>query len=368
MSTASSPGRWTARTAVTPAEQGAAPLRLPPRWLLGGLAAGLAAVTVAALCIGAYAVEPSELWAAWIAPASDPAGLRIRAVLVDIRLPRVVLALLLGGALGASGAALQAIFRNPLADPGLIGVSSGAALGAATAIVGLPLLGGAALTHAVGPALLPLAAFGGALLVTVMVYRLAARRGCVSLPLLLLAGIAINALATALIGLMLYLATDAQQRTLTFWSLGSAGGAQWRTLAVVAPPALLGCAWLLRMRGALTALQLGDAAAAHLGVPVRRVQKQVLAAAALAVSALVSCTGVIGFIGLVAPHGVRLLCGPDQRTVMPGAMLLGALLTVGADLAARTLAAPADIPLGVLTALFGAPFFMLLLARRRGTL
>ncbi|WP_197336337.1 iron chelate uptake ABC transporter family permease subunit, partial [Ralstonia solanacearum] len=126
MSTASSPGRWTARTAATPAEQGTAPLRLPPRWLLGGLAAGLAAVTVAALCIGAYAVEPSELWAAWIAPASDPAGLRIRAVLVDIRLPRVVLALLLGGALGASGAALQAIFRNPLADPGLIGVSSGA--------------------------------------------------------------------------------------------------------------------------------------------------------------------------------------------------------------------------------------------------
>jgi len=216
--------------------------------------------------------------------------------------------------------------------------------------------------------LLPLTAFGGALLVTAIVYRLAASRGNVSLPLLLLAGIAINALATALIGLMLYLATDAQQRTLTFWSLGSVGGAQWRTLAMVGPLALAGTAWLLRMRGALTALQLGEDAAAHLGVPVRRVQRQVLGMSALAVGVLVSCTGVISFIGLVAPHGVRLLCGPDQRVVMPGAMLLGALLTVGADLAARTIAAPADVPLGVLTALFGAPFFILLLARRRGTL
>jgi len=345
---------------------GAEPLRVAAGPAMAVLALLLVITTVAALCIGAYAITPQQMWDALTnGPSADA---QTRAVLLDIRAPRVLLALLLGGALGASGAALQAIFRNPLADPGLIGVSSGAALGAATAIIGLPLIGGAALAHALGPLLLPVTAFGGALLVTVIVYRLAASHGQISLPLLLLAGIAINALATALIGLMLYLATDAQQRTLTFWSLGSVGGAQWRTLAIVGPLAVIGTAWLLRMRSALTALQLGDAAAGHLGVPVLRLQRQVLGMSALAVGALVSCTGVINFIGLIAPHGVRLLCGPDQRIVMPGAMLLGALLTVGADLAARTIAAPADVPLGVLTALFGAPFFMLLLERRRGTL
>lgn len=348
---------------------GAEPMRLPAGTTLAALGGLLVLTTVAALGIGAYAITPQQMWAVLASPdAADP---QARAVLLEIRLPRVLLAVLLGGTLGTAGAALQAIFRNPLADPGLIGVSSGAALGAATAIIALPLAGGAALAQAVGPALLPLAAFGGALLVTAAVYRLATGAGrgvSLPLPLLLLAGIAINALAGALIGLMLYLASDAQQRSLIFWNLGSVGGARWHTLAVAGPLAVLGCAWLLRLRGALTALQLGEAEAAHLGVPVRRVQRQVLGMSALAVGALVSCTGVIGFIGLVAPHGVRLLCGPDQRVVMPGAMLLGALLTVGADLAARTIAAPADIPLGVLTALFGAPFFMLLLARRRGTL
>ncbi|WP_010094605.1 FecCD family ABC transporter permease, partial [Burkholderia ubonensis] len=195
-----------------------------------------------------------------------------------------------------------------------------------------------------------------------------ASRGRLALPLLLLAGIAINALAGAAIGLLTFAANDAQLRTLTFWSLGSLGGAQWPALAAVTPCVAIGCALLARERDALNALQLGETEALHLGVPVQRLKRRVLVAVALAVGALVSCAGIIGFIGLVAPHCIRLACGPDQRIVMPGAALLGALLTLAADLAARTVAAPAEIPLGVLTALLGAPFFLALLWKNRGAL
>ncbi|MDN7671045.1 iron ABC transporter permease [Burkholderia oklahomensis] len=337
-------------------------------WTLAALVAALAVTSVAALCIGAFRLAPAQLLDALAAPdarlASDPALRQARAVLLDIRAPRVVLALFVGAGFGAAGAAMQALFRNPLADPGLIGVSSGAALGASALIVLGPLV--AAAPVALG--FLPAAAFGGALAVAALVYRLAITRGRLALPLLLLAGIAINALAGAAIGLLTYVADDAQLRSLTFWSLGSVGGAQWRMIAAVAPFALAGCALLARERHALNALQLGETEALHLGVPVQRVKRRVLVGTAMCVGALVSCTGAIGFIGLVAPHCVRLAAGPDQRIVMPGAALLGALLAVAADLAARTLAAPAEIPLGILTALIGAPFFLALLWKRRGAL
>ncbi|WP_322066412.1 FecCD family ABC transporter permease [Burkholderia ubonensis] len=334
--------------------------RLAP-FALAALAVLVAAAAVAALCVGAYRIPPAELWAAL---TGDAAAQQARAVLLDIRAPRVVLALLVGGGFGAAGAAMQALFRNPLADPGLVGVSSGAALGATTTIV----LGPALFAASAGAAVLPFAAFAGALAVAALVYRLAASRGRLALPLLLLAGIAINALAGATIGLLTFAANDAQLRTLTFWSLGSLGGAQWPALAAVTPCVAIGCALLARERDALNALQLGETEALHLGVPVQRLKRRVLVAVALAVGALVSCAGIIGFIGLVAPHCIRLACGPDQRIVMPGAALLGALLTLAADLAARTVAAPAEIPLGVLTALLGAPFFLALLWKNRGAL
>ncbi|KWK87637.1 FecCD family ABC transporter permease [Burkholderia ubonensis] len=334
--------------------------RLAP-FALVALAVLVAAAAVAALCVGAYRIPPAELWAAL---TGDAAAQQARAVLLDIRAPRVVLALLVGGGFGAAGAAMQALFRNPLADPGLVGVSSGAALGATTTIV----LGPALFAASAGAAVLPFAAFAGALAVAALVYRLAASRGRLALPLLLLAGIAINALAGAAIGLLTFAANDAQLRTLTFWSLGSLGGAQWPALAAVTPCVTIGCALLARERDALNALQLGETEALHLGVPVQRLKRRVLVAVALAVGALVSCAGIIGFIGLVAPHCIRLACGPDQRIVMPGAALLGALLTLAADLAARTVAAPAEIPLGVLTALLGAPFFLALLWKNRGAL
>ncbi|WP_240702058.1 FecCD family ABC transporter permease [Trinickia terrae] len=335
--------------------------------MLAALAVLLTASMLAAVCIGAYRVTPIEVLTAL---AADPANTQnealqqIRSVILNIRLPRVLLAVLVGIGFGAAGSALQALFRNPLADPGLIGVSSGAALGASTLIVLGPLLFAA--PAALG--WLPVAAFAGALAVAALVYRLATSRGRLALPLLLLAGIAINALTGAAIGLLTYVADDAQLRSLTFWSLGSLGGAQWGMLGAVLPLGLLGTAWLYRQRNALNALQLGETEALHLGVPVYAVKHSVLVASAMCVGALVSCTGAIGFIGLVAPHCVRLACGPDQRVVMPGAMLLGASLTVLADLAARTLAAPAEVPLGILTALLGAPFFLALLWKSRSRL
>jgi iron complex transport system permease protein len=335
--------------------------------MLAALGALLAASVLAAVCIGAYRVTPLQVLAAFTrhsAVAEDSTLQQVRAVLLNIRLPRVVLALAVGAGFGAAGSALQALFRNPLADPGLIGVSSGAALGAATLIV----LGPGLVAGSAGFGALPIAAFAGALAVAALVYRLGASHGRLALPLLLLAGIAINALAGAAIGLLTYVADDAQLRSLTFWSLGSLGGAQWGMLGAVLPLALAGVVSLMRQRDALNALQLGETEAQHLGVPVHAVKRRVLVAAALCVGALVSCTGVIGFIGLVAPHCVRLACGPDQRVVMPGAMLVGAGLTVLADLAARTLAAPAEVPLGILTALLGAPFFLTLLWKRRGRL
>ncbi|WP_071331868.1 FecCD family ABC transporter permease [Burkholderia contaminans] len=328
---------------------------------LAALACLVCAMSVVALCVGAYRIPLAEAWAAL---TGDAAAQQARAVLLDIRSPRVALALLVGGGFGATGAAMQALFRNPLADPGLVGVSSGAALGATTMIVLGPVLSAA---H-VSAAALPVAAFAGALAVAALVYRLAASRGRLALPLLLLAGIAINALVGAAIGLLTFVADDAQLRSLTFWSLGSLGGAQWPALAAIAPCVAIGGALLARERDALNALQLGETEALHLGVPVQRLKRRVLVAVALAVGALVSCSGIIGFIGLVAPHCVRLVCGPDQRVVLPGAALFGALLTLTADLAARTVAAPAEIPLGVLTALLGAPFFLALLWKSRGAL
>ncbi|ASL47663.1 Hemin transport system permease protein HmuU [Burkholderia sp. AD24] len=340
--------------------------RRTARLLLGTLAIALGLATLAAICIGAYRIGPALVWSALLATpaelANNPALQQARAVLLQIRVPRVVLALLVGAGFGSAGSALQALFRNPLADPGLIGISSGAALGASTLIVLGPMVGALSLVW------LPAAAFLGALTVAALVYRLAAARGRLALPLLLLAGIAINALAGAAIGLLTYLADDAQLRSLTFWSLGSLGGAQWPVLGAVAPFVVIGALVIARNSHALNALQLGETEAQHLGVPAQAVKRTVLVASALGVGALVSCTGVIGFIGLVAPHCVRLACGPDQRVVMPGAMLLGATLTVLADLAARTVAAPAEVPLGILTALLGAPFFLALLWRSRSQL
>ncbi|WP_322044485.1 iron ABC transporter permease [Paraburkholderia sp. J67] len=337
----------------------------------------LALAILAGVCMGAYPVSPAALWQALLAGDLHAGAQADRSalVLLELRVPRVALALLVGAGFGAAGSALQALLRNPLADPGLIGVSSGAALGASLLIV----FGSVLLPHlaAYWPAvfaggmapgsgqLTAVAAFVGALGVTLGVYRISSSNGRVVLPILLLAGVAANALAGAVIGTLSYVATDAQLRSLTFWSLGSLADAKWSTLCAIAPFVIVGVLTIAAHTRALNAMQLGELEAHYLGVPVRRVKHAILLATALAVGALVSSTGQIGFIGLVAPHCIRLSCGPDQRVVLPGSMLLGALLTVAADLVARTLVAPAEIPLGVLTALLGAPFFIVLILRSR---
>lgn len=346
---------------------GRVPGRVPARLALPALAAALAAAALAALGAGAVSIPPAEAAALLLqgaGPGADPAATAREAVLTSIRLPRVLLGMLTGAGLALAGAALQGLFRNPLADPALIGVSAGAALAATVVIVmGAVWLPG--LTRALGYYTLPLAAFAGGLAVALAVYRLANFEGRTSLAVMLLAGIAANALAMACVGLFTFIASDEQLRNLTFWNLGSLAGATWPVLWAIAPPVALAAAGLTRCAGALNAFALGEAAAGHLGVAVQRVKLGVVVLSALAVGVLTAVTGIIGFIGLVAPHLVRLACGPDHRVVLPGSALLGAILVVSADLAARTLAIPAELPIGVLTAVLGVPFFLVLLARQR---
>jgi len=284
-------------------------------------------------------------------------------ILGQIRLPRTLLGLLVGAVLALCGVAMQGLFRNPLADPGLIGVSSGAALGAAIAIVGGAALGG--LPQAFAPYLLSACAFAGGLVVTSLVYRLGRRDGETHVATMLLAGIALTALAGAAIGLFTYLADDATLRTLTFWNLGSLNGASyprlWPLLLVTAAVAL----WLPRRAKALNALLLGESEARHLGFAVERIKAELVFCTALGVGAAVAAAGMIGFIGLVVPHLVRLLVGPDHRVLLPASALAGASLLLLADLAARLVLAPAELPIGIVTALIGAPFFLYLLLRGR---
>ncbi|MCV6104381.1 FecCD family ABC transporter permease [Pseudomonas aeruginosa] len=294
----------------------------------------------------------------------DGAGLaQAEMILGQIRLPRTLLGLAVGAVLALSGVAMQGLFRNPLADPGLVGVSSGAALGAALAIVFGASLGG--LPAFLAPYLLSLCAFGGGLGVTWLVYRLGRRDGQTSVATMLLAGIALTALSGAVIGLFTYLADDATLRTLTFWNLGSLNGASYPRLWPLLLVALLVACWLPRRADALNALLLGESEARHLGFDVERLKAELVLCTALGVGGAVAAAGMIGFIGLVVPHLIRLVAGPDHRTLLPASMMAGAILLLLADLLARLALAPAELPIGIVTALIGAPFFLYLLLRGR---
>lgn len=284
-------------------------------------------------------------------------------ILGQIRMPRTLLGLAVGAVLALCGVAMQGLFRNPLADPGLIGVSSGAALGAAIAIVGGAAMGG--MPELFAPYLLSLCAFLGGLVVTALVYRLGRRNGQTSVTTMLLAGIALNALAFACIGLFTYLADDATLRTLTFWNLGSLNGASYARLWPLLLVTLAVALWLPRRAQALNALLLGESEARHLGVAVERLKRELVFCTALGVGAAVAAAGMIGFIGLVVPHLVRLLVGPDHRVLLPASALAGASLLLLADLFARLILSPAELPIGIVTALIGAPFFLYLLLRGR---
>ncbi len=286
-------------------------------------------------------------------------------VLWNIRMPRIALGVLVGAALGISGAAMQGLFRNPLADPGLIGVSSGGAMGAMFVIVGWSHLFGS-MPETLAPIALPASAMIGGILVTFLIYNIAKVGGRTNVAMMLLTGIAINSLGGAFMGFMVFLSTEEELRTFTFWSFGSLGMASWNRLGAASIFIILPFSIIFAFARPLNAFLLGEAEAHHLGVNIQRVKRFLIVLAAGMVGASVALCGIIGFVGLVVPHIVRTLIGPDHFTLFPGAALMGALLLLVADLAARNVVSPAELPIGVITALLGAPFFLgLLLSSKR---
>lgn len=343
-------------------------MRPSRRLALPLLALLLIVVVLLAVGIGAVSIHPEQVLAILLKQLGIQTAISFEArqesVLMVIRLPRVVMGVLIGATLAVSGASIQGLFRNPLADPGLIGISSGAALTAALMIVfGTTAL--SSITALLGSLALPLAAFVGGVAATLLIYRLATLGGRTSVTTMLLAGIAINALCGAAIGMMTYVATDDQLRDITFWSLGSLGRANWNIVAALVPLTLLTLLPLPFLARSLNAMLLGEAEAGHLGVNVERVKLAVIILVALGVGAGVAAAGIIGFLGLVVPHLIRLAFGPDHRLLLPASALLGASLLVVADLLARTVAVPAEVPIGIVTALVGGPFFLWLLLRDR---
>ena len=279
-----------------------------------------------------------------------------------VRIPRVLLGLLVGAALGISGTAIQGIFRNPLAEPGLIGISSGASLMAVIIIVlEISLL--SSLSNLLGYYLLAFGAFSGAGIAALIVYQISRNDGKSNVATMLLAGIAINALAGALTGLITFAADDQQLRNITFWMLGSLGGATWETVIAVTPFILIPVLVLPRLGKALNAFALGEVQAAQLGLKVGLIKRNIVILATMAVGAAVSVSGIIGFVGLLVPHTIRLIIGVDNKHVLPASAMFGALMLTLADMLCRTVIAPIELPIGVITALLGTPLFLYILIK-----
>ena len=331
------------------------------------LIAGVFAVALLATTVGAAGIPLPRLAAALglnIANA-DPAMLaRDQLVLWSIRIPRIAVAGMIGGLLALSGAIMQGLFRNPLADPALVGVSSGGAFAAASAIVISDSAWGASFRF-LQFELLPIAAFAGSLLTTTVLYKIASREGRTSVAIFLLAGLAIAAIANAGIGLLVFVADDRQLRDITFWLLGSLSGATWPKAGIVAPVALLALLAIPLIARGLDVLVLGEAEAFHTGVDVERLKKISIVLISAMTGVAVSICGVVGFVGIVVPHLLRIVIGPGHRMLLPASVCLGAILLIGADTIARVLAAPAEVPIGILTAALGAPFFLFILLRQR---
>jgi iron complex transport system permease protein len=329
--------------------------------LLPALTVLLAISALAGVGIGAVRIAPEQSVAIvldHLGVSTDVEYTRQQdAIVWAIRMPRVILAMLVGSALSVSGAALQGMFRNPLADPGLIGVSSGAALGA---------VGSVALSISVfGVLTLPVFAFAGGVIASIAVYAIARHEGRTEVVTLVLTGIALNTVAGAGTGLLTYVASEDQLRAVVFWSLGSLGGATWSAVEAATPFILLGLVLIPRWGGALNLFVLGEREARHLGVDTERVRLELILVTALMTGAAVAVAGVIGFVGLIVPHVLRLIAGPNHRVLLPACALGGATLVLLADLLSRTIVSPAELPLGVITALMGGPFLLVLMLRTR---
>lgn len=287
----------------------------------------------------------------------QPSAPRADAALWEVRFPRVVLGLLVGMALGTAGALMQGVFGNPLAEPSVIGVSAGAAVGAFLVIVTSVTI--------VGTWTVPVAAFMGGFLATLLVYGLARSGGRTEVVTLVLVGIAVNAFAGAAIGLLTFVAENDALRSIAFWNLGSLSRATWEAVVAVLPFVLVGVTAAIWYAPALDLLSLGERAARHLGVDVERLRLVLITVIAALVGAGVAFTGIIAFVGLVVPHLVRIVTGPAHRVLIPASALGGAIVVVLADLIARTAIENQELPLGVLTALVGGPFFFWLVRRTR---
>ncbi|MBC7831385.1 MAG: iron ABC transporter permease [Hyphomicrobium sp.] len=326
----------------------------------------LALAAFASLAVGPTGISIGSLpraIAAALGHAADANAAREQLVLIDIRLPRTLLAMLVGASLAMAGAMMQGMFRNPLADPALIGVSSGAAL-AAVATIALGHGIAAPVLQPLGVYVLPVAAFLGGIVTTGALVLVAGRHGQLMVGTLLLAGIAIAALTTALTGLIAFSSDDRELRDLTLWQLGSLGGANWPRVVAILPFVLLVLVLTPRLVRGLNGFLLGEAEAFHLGIDVERTKRDVVIVSAASVGAAVAVAGIIGFAGIVVPHIVRLLVGPDHRIVLPGSAMLGAVLMLLADIAARMLVRPAELPIGIVMAIIGAPLFLHLILKR----
>ncbi|WP_223115677.1 FecCD family ABC transporter permease [Paracoccus amoyensis] len=329
-------------------------------WLLAG---ALILASITSLQVGATDVTLSAMLSK-LAQGEALSHME-RVVLIDIRLPRLAMGVLVGGALAVSGTVMQGLFRNPLADPGIVGISMTAGLGAIVSIV----LGGLLpvwITGLTGNYLTPIAAFLFALGTTILLYRVSTRHGRTSVATMLLAGIALGALSGAASGVLVYMADDQQLRDLTFWQMGSLAGASWAKVLAATPLITLAIGAAMMLGRGLNGLALGEATAAHIGSDVQRMKSIAVLSVAGATGAAVAVSGGIGFVGIVVPHLLRLASGPDHRTLLPNAALLGATLLILADVIARVIIAPAELPIGIVTAILGAPVFLWILLTRRG--
>lgn len=314
---------------------------------------GLALVLLpAGLFLGSVALSPGEVLAVLRGGGTEAH----RAILLQIRLPRILLAALLGGGLALAGATFQALLRNPLAEPYILGVSGGAAVGAVSVLaLGLTTLGSWTL---------PVAAFAGALVAIVLVFRVATSTGrALDVRVLLLAGVVVGAFFGAVIALILAISDARTVRSAVLWMMGTLYGASWRDVAVVAAYSLPMVVLLMGLSRPLNTLAVGEETALYLGTEVERVKRIAFGAASLITAAGVAVAGVIGFVGLVVPHALRLVVGSDHRVLLPLSFLLGAVFLAAADIAAQAVLSPTEIPIGVVTALVGVPIFLVLLRR-----
>ncbi len=331
-------------------------------WLSGF---SLLIIAISSIATGPMNITLNDSFHSLMPWSTDEIPTHINLIIHQVRLPRTILCMLVGAILAISGVVMQGLFRNPLAEPGIIGVSAGAALGAAMAIV---LFSSAAQQFPIfmNFAAVPIFAFLGGAITTLIVYRLGTSKFGTSITVMLLAGVAISALSGAGIGYLNFIADDQMLRDLSLWSMGSLAGAKWNDLLLAGIGLITLLILFMKNASGLNALLLGEAEAKHLGINVQSLKKRMIILSAVGVGITVSLSGMIGFIGLIIPHLGRMLSGPNHKTLLPLSALLGGLLLTAADMFARVAVSPAELPVGIVTAIIGAPFFLYLLFTQRG--